>query len=170
YSNQYRNTVKYGAKEDHLSQLERVLERHPGLMFQLPHFGSQPEIHRLPNVARWLDRYPNIILDTASSRWMARELSKDVRRAREFMLKYSDRVLFGTDLASYKKMKKSDYEARYVAQRALWGSNTQGRPLPFSDPDTKKSGGTIINGLDLPLSVLGKLYWKNAIRIYGMPE
>jgi len=170
YSNQYRNTAKYGTKEDHLSQLERVLERHPGLMFQLPHLASQPEIHRLPNLARWLDRFPNIILDTASSRWMARELSKDVGRAREFMLKYSDRVLFGTDLASYKEMEKRDYEARYVAQRALWESNTQGRPLPFTDPDTTKSGGTIINGLDLPLSVLRKLYWKNAIRIYGMPE
>jgi predicted TIM-barrel fold metal-dependent hydrolase len=170
YSNQYRNTVKYGTKDDHLSELERVLERHPRLMFQLPHFASQPEIHRLPNLARWLDRYPNIVLDTASSRWMGRELSKDVERAREFMLRYSDRVLFGTDLASYKKMDKNDYEARYVAQRALWESNTQGRPLPFEDPDTKKSGGTIINGLDLPLSVLRKLYWKNAIRIYGMPE
>lgn len=170
YGNQYRNTVKYGTKDDHLSQLERVLERHPGLMFQLPHFASQPEIHRLPNLARWLDRFPNIILDTASSRWMARELSKDVERTREFMLKYSDRVLFGTDLASYKKMEKRDYEARYVAQRALWESNTQGRPLPFTDPDTKRSGGTIINGLDLPLSVLSKLYWKNAIRMYGRPE
>jgi len=170
YSNQYRNIVRYGTKEDHLSQLERVLERHPGLMFQLPHFASQPEIHRLPNLARWLDLFPNVLIDTASSRWMARELSKDVERAREFMLNYSDRVLFGTDLASYKKMEKSDYDARYVAQRALWESNTQGRPLPFTDPDTKKSGGTIINGLDLPLSVLSKLYWKNAIRIYGMPE
>jgi len=170
YNNQYRNTAKYGTKEDHLSQLERVLERHPDLMFQLPHFASQPEIHRLPNLARWLDRFPSIILDTASSRWMARELSKDIDKAREFMLKYSDRVLFGTDLASYKKMKKSDYEARYVAQRALWESDTQGRPLPFTDPDTERSGGTIINGLDLPLSVLRKLYWMNAIRIYGMPE
>lgn len=170
YSNQYRNTAKYGTKEDHLSQLERVLERHPGLVFQLPHFASQPEPHRLPNLARWLDRFPNIILDTASSRWMARELSKDVERAREFMLRYSDRVLFGTDLASYKKMEKRDYEARYVAQRALWESSTQGRPLPFADPDTNKSGGTLINGLDLSVSLLRKLYWKNAIRIYGMPE
>ncbi|MHA1958613.1 MAG: amidohydrolase family protein [Candidatus Thorarchaeota archaeon] len=169
YSNQYKNVARYGTKEDHLSQLERVIERHPGLLFHLPHFASQPEIHRLPNLAKWMDRFPNIIIDTASSRWMARELSKDVEQAREFMMKYSDRVLFGTDLASYREMNKSGYEGRYIAQRALWESNAQGRPLPFTDPDTEKSGGTIINGLDLPLSVLNKLYWRNAIRIYGMP-
>ncbi|GAG46107.1 unnamed protein product, partial [marine sediment metagenome] len=31
---------------------------------------------------------------------------------------------------------------------------------------TKDTGGTVINGLELPLSVLEKLYWKNANRIY----
>ena len=81
-------------------QLENVIERHPRLVFQLPHFGSQPEIHRLSNLGKWLDRFPNVILDTASSRWMARELSKDVDKAHGFLLKYSDRVMFGTDLST----------------------------------------------------------------------
>ena len=159
---------KYGTKDDNLSQLEPVLERHPRLLFQIPHFGAHPEIHRLSNLASWLDRFPNVILDTASSRWMARELSKDVRKAREFLLEYSDRVLFGTDLAAY----RGDMEyfgSRYHAQRLLWETDVQGEPLPFEDADTKDSGGTFINGLDLPLSVLRKLYWENAIRVYGSP-
>lgn len=164
----YQDASKYGTKEDNLSQLEAVLERHPRLAFQIPHFGSQPEIHRLSNLASWLDRFPNVILDTASSRWMARELSKDVQKAREFLLKYSDRVLFGTDLSA----NRGDTEyfgARYIAQRILWETKVQGEPLPFEDPDTKNSGGTFINGLDLPLSVLRQLYWENAIRVYGQP-
>ena len=59
----YQDASKYGTKEDNLKQLELVLERHPKVLFQIPHFGAQPEIHRLPNLARWLDRFPNVILD-----------------------------------------------------------------------------------------------------------
>ncbi len=169
FANQYKDTDKYGTKAENLSQIEGVLDRHPNLIFQIPHFGSQPEIHRLPALANWLESYPNMILDTASSRWMARELSKDVKKARDFLLRFSNRILFGTDLSS-SKQEKDHYEGRYIAQRILWETKEQGTPLPFDDPDTKDTGGTIINGLDLPLSVLKKLYWENAIRVYGNPE
>ena len=165
YANQYRDSGKYGLKDDHLGELEDVLSRHPRLRVQVPHFGAQPEIHRLPNLSRWLDDYPNLVLDTASSRWMARELSKDIVKAREFMLRYSDRVLFGTDLFAG----RGDYDyfsGRYIAQRILWETGEQGTPLPFPDADTVDTGGTFINGLDLPLSVLRKLYWENANRLY----
>jgi hypothetical protein len=164
YASQYRDSEKYGTKEEHLRQIEEVISRHPKLKFQIPHLGAQPEIHRLPALARWMDEFPNVVVDTASSRWMARELSKDTEKAREFMLKYSDRVLFGTDLFSSRDA--SDFSDRYVAQRILWETNERDTPLPFPDADTKDTGGTAINGLDLPRSVLGKLYWENANRIY----
>lgn len=168
FANQYHDSSIYGTKEENLDQIVDVIERHPKLIFQLPHFGSQPEIHRLPHLASWLDRFPNVILDTASSRWMARELSKNVDRSRDFLIRHSDRILFGTDLSS--NPENSEYFAkRYNAQRILWETNARGEPLPFEDADTKDSGGTFINGLDLPLSVLRNLYWENAIRIYGHP-
>jgi predicted TIM-barrel fold metal-dependent hydrolase len=169
FSLHYQDSKLYGTKEENLNQIIDVIDRHPHLLFQLPHFGAQPEIHRLPNLASWLDRFPNLILDTASSRWMARELSKDVEKARDFLIKYSDRVLFGTDLSS--NGENSEYFAkRYDAQRYLWETNVLGKPLPFEDADTKDSGGTFINGLDLPLTVLRKFYWENATRIYGNPD
>ena len=165
YASHYRDSEKYGTKEEHLSQLEDVLSRHPKLKFQIPHFGSQPEIHRLPDLSRWMDEFPNFVVDTSSSRWMARELSKDTGKARDFMLKYSDRVLFGTDLFAGRG-DRDYFSGRYVAQRILWETDERDTPLPFPDADTEDTGGTFINGLDLPLSVLGKLYWKNANRIY----
>ncbi|MHA1479952.1 MAG: amidohydrolase family protein [Candidatus Thorarchaeota archaeon] len=168
FASQYLDSKKYGTKEDNLQQLEVVLSRHPNITFQIPHFGAQPEIHRLPNLACWLDTYPNVILDTASSRWMARELSKDVKTAREFMIKYSERVLFGTDISTTDKP-YDYYSGRYNAQRILWETDNRDVPLPIPDPETKGSGGTYINGLDLPLSVLRKLYWENSIRVYGRP-
>lgn len=165
YTSQYRDSERYGTKEEHLRQMEEVLTRHPKLIAQIPHLGAQPEIHRLPALARWMEKFPNVVVDTASSRWMARELSKDVNKARDFMLRYSDRVLFGTDLFSNRGA-RDYYSGRYVAQRILWETAERDTPLPFPDADTKDTGGTAINGLDLPLSVLGKLYWGNANRVY----
>ena len=164
YASQYRDIERYGTKEEQLRQMEEVMTSHPKLVFQIPHFGAQPEIHRLPALARWLDEFPNMVVDTASSRWMARELSKDPGKARDFMIRYSDRVLFGTDL--FARRSYDDFSGRYVAQRILWETGERDTPLPFPDADTKDTGGTVINGLDLPLSVLGKLYWENANRIY----
>jgi predicted TIM-barrel fold metal-dependent hydrolase len=161
----YQDTSKYGTKEENLSQLEHVLERHPNVGFQIPHFGAQPEIHRLPTLASWLDRFPNVIIDTASSRWMARELSKDVKKARDFLMKYSDRILFGTDLSANRGGNEY-FSGRYIAQRYLWETGVRHEPLPFEDADTKDIGGTFINGLDLPLNVLRKLYWENATNTY----
>lgn len=161
----YQDLSKYGTKDDNLKQLENVMERHPKIVFQIPHFGAQPEIHRLPNLAIWLDRFPNIVIDTASSRWMARELSKDVQKAREFVMKYSDRILFGTDLSS-NRGDHEYYQGRYHAQRILWETTLQDVPLPFEDADTKDAGGTFINGLDLPLKILRKIYWENAKTMY----
>ena len=145
------------------------MERHPNVVFQIPHFGAQPEIHRLPNLARWLDKYSNIVLDTASSRWMARELSKDPEKAREFLIQYADRILFGTDLST-NRGDHTYYAGRYDAQRILWETKTRDAPLPFEDADTKDTGGTFVNGLDLPLKVLRKLYWENAIKLYDFGE
>lgn len=165
YANQYRDSGKYGYKDEHLKELEDVLSRHPKLKTQMPHLGAQPEIHRLPNLSRWLDSYPNVVVDTASSRWMARELSKDPKVAREFMLNYSDRVLFGTDLSAGRGDREY-FSGRYIAQRVLWETGERDVPLPFPDADTVDAGGTFINGLDLPLPVLRKLYWENAHRFY----
>jgi predicted TIM-barrel fold metal-dependent hydrolase len=166
YESRYEDSNKYGRKDEHLKQLEDILSRYPKIKFQIPHFGSQPEVHRLPDLTRWMEMFPNIVIDTSSSRWMARELSKDTNKAREFMLRFSDRVLFGTDLFA-NKGEYDYYSGRYVAQRTLWETNEQETPLPFTDSDTVNIGGTVINGLDLPLYVLKRLYWENAIRIYG---
>jgi predicted TIM-barrel fold metal-dependent hydrolase len=165
YASQYRDSEKYGLKDEHLQELEDVTSKHRKLRVQVPHLGAQPEIHRLPDLSRWLDEFSNVVVDTASSRWMARELSKDVKKAREFMLKYSDRVLFGTDIVGGRGDREY-YSGRYLAQRILWETGERDTPLPIPDADTVNTGGTFINGLDLPLGCLRKLYWENANRLY----
>lgn len=172
YASKYANRLVYNTKEEDLNELEATVARHPDVRFQLAHFAAQPEIDRLANLARWFDSYPNFNVDTASARWMARELSRDPERSREFLIKYQDRVVFGTDCIAFFRFNwrfgsKNYYDHRYLTLRLLLETDVRGTPLPFKDKDTTNAGGTFINGLSLPDRVLKKIYWENAVRFYG---
>ena len=166
YESRYIDTSIYTSKERDLKELEGVLKRHSSMKFQLAHFGAQSEIHRLENLARWFDTYSNFIIDTSSARWICRELSKDPKRAREFIMKYQDRIVFGTDCVTWRP-ERDYYVGRYLALRLLFESAVEHRALPFTDSDTVDSGGTFINGLNLPKDVLKKIYWQNAKGFYA---
>lgn len=166
YATRYTDTSIYTSKERDLRELEGVLKRHSSMKLQLAHFGAQSEIHRLDNLARWFDTYPNFNIDTSSARWVSRELSKDPKRAREFIIKYQDRIVFGTDCVTWRP-EREYYEGRYLALRLLLETAVEHRPLPFTDADTVDSGGTFINGLNLPEDVLQKIYWQNVKDFYA---
>ncbi|MFW9770466.1 MAG: amidohydrolase family protein [Candidatus Thorarchaeota archaeon] len=165
YASRYTDKQYYTSKERDLNELEGVLKRYGSMKLQLAHFAAQPEIHRLDNLARWFDTYPNFNIDTSSARWMSRELSSDSKKAREFFIKYQDRIHFGTDCVSWGP-ERNYYEGRYLALRLLLETDQRDMPLPFTDSDTVDTGGTFINGLDLPDSVLRKLYWDNVHKFY----
>jgi len=166
YATRYTDTSIYTSKERDLRELEGVLKRHGSMKLQLAHFGAQSEIHRLDNLARWFDTYPNFNIDTSSARWVSRELSKDPKRAREFIIKYQNRIVFGTDCVTWRP-EREYYEGRYLALRLLLETAVEHRPLPFTDADTVDSGGTFINGLNLPKDVLQKIYWQNVKDFYA---
>jgi len=171
YASKYANSQVYNTKEEDLGELEVAVAGHPDVKFQLAHFAAQPEIDRLSNLAHWMDSYPNFIVDTASARWMVRELSKDSERSRDFLIKYQDRIVFGTDCIALFRFKwrsssRNYFDHRHLALRLLLETDGQGIPLPFKDNDTANAGGTLINGLSLPNRVLRKIYWENAIRFY----
>ena len=166
YSTSYTDCRYFTSKERDLAELEGVLTRYPGLLFQIAHFAAQPEIHRLENLARWFDTYPNFNVDTGSARWMSRELSKNPGIARRFLTKYSSRLHFGTDCVAFTP-EREYYEGRHLALRLLFETRVRNEPLPFSDADTAETGGTFINGLNLPESVLKRIYWENAERFFS---
>ena len=85
---------------------------------------------------------------------------------REFMIEYADRILFGTDMASKwfvpvldKRLPKiRDKVPQY--QRYFEFLETD-KELPSGIKDEHK-----MRGLALPLDVLEKIYFRNAMRIY----
>ena len=48
----------------------------------------------LTEVSKWLDEHPNLVVEISSR---IGELGRQPYTARDFILKYQDRVLFGTD-------------------------------------------------------------------------
>ena len=84
----------FPSKNEILEQRNRVLKKHPNTIFIGAHFGNLPE--DLNTVGNWLDEFPNFHVDIDAR---ISELGRQPYTARKFMIKYQDRVLFGTDTA-----------------------------------------------------------------------
>lgn len=131
--------------------LEAVVARHPATTFIGAHVGCAPE--DIGRVHRMLDAYPNWNIDIAAR---IAELGRQPHSARELILRWPDRVLFGTDAPP-------DPAAWRVYARFL---ETRDESFPY-DPDggPGSQGRWQIHGLGLPGDVLARVYADNARRL-----
>jgi predicted TIM-barrel fold metal-dependent hydrolase len=148
---------------------ERRVARHPHTNFIGVHFGNDPEDP--DNVARMLDKYPNLYIDTAAR---VPEIGRhDAEKMRRFFIKYQDRVLFGTDTGVGETQEEMMYgsnganppteadEKRFFT--ATW-RYFETRDRHFESP-TPIQGRWKIDGVGLPEPVLRKIYFENAARL-----
>ncbi|WP_455464316.1 amidohydrolase family protein [Candidatus Hodarchaeum mangrovi] len=160
---------KYRSKKRAISEFANVLSLHSKLKVISVHFGSLPEPNNHSFLGELLDKFPNLMIDTASTKWIVRELGRDLESSWEFILKYQDRILFATDLSVgwSNQDRPIDYiPTRYWTQRLFWETNYQQVKLPFSDEDNQNSQ-TLINGLNIPEKINEKIYWKNAQKFFN---
>jgi len=139
---------QFPSKDVILDAQHRVFARHPKTTFISLHFDNLPE--RLNDLEPVLDRHPNVVVEFGARH---AELGRQPRRARQFFLKYQDRILFGTDFQVNEAMYRNyirwlETEDEYVD---YWESPGQGRWQ--------------IYGMGLPDKVLEKVYLRNAERI-----
>jgi len=159
YSTKYLDIKLYRTKSQAINEFTTVLEKHPSIKLINIHFGSLPE--NLNLLGEILGKFPNMYIDTASTKWIVRELGRNPEETRGFIKNHQDRIMFGSDLSCGWGDHKEDYYAsRYWSQRLFWETKVNQVELPFSDDDNATS--TVINGVGLPNSVLDRLYWKNA--------
>ncbi|MFC1563045.1 amidohydrolase family protein [candidate division KSB1 bacterium] len=138
---------------------ERVLDRHPELVVVNAHFldlfYSDEQLEYLQYM---LETYPNVYLDTGAR--FKDFYSMKGENIRNFMIKYSDRILFGTDLINPKR------DGKY--EPVVEGYD---RCFQALETDNILAGGFSslaheIKGIALPIDVLEKIYYKNAIKLY----
>ncbi len=137
-------------RDELLDARNRVIARHPQTSFIGAHVANNPE--DLAQVSRWLDQYPNLYVDIASR---IGELGRQPYTAKEFVEKYQDRVLFGTD---------GPWPETRV--RLYWRFlETRDEYFPYSEKPFPPQGFWNIYGLGLQDDVLRKIYADNAARI-----
>lgn len=143
---------EYPKKDDLLAARNRVIARHPGTTFIGAHMANLPE--ELHIVGNWLDAYPNLHVDIDAR---ISELGRQPYTARDFFIRYQDRVLFGTDTPPNANAYRLYY--RFLETRDEYIDPTEAHHL---------QGRWMIYGLHLPDEVLEKIYHLNARRLLGL--
>src|SRR5436190_9749559 len=128
----------------------RVVTRHPKTTFILAHFSDLPD--DLKTLGGYLDKCPNAYVEFAGR---IAELGRQPNTAREFFLKYQDRILFGTDGVPPKTELIPHFQML----------ETRDEFFPYEDNPFPPQGFWNIYGLDLPDDVLRQVYYENASRI-----
>jgi predicted TIM-barrel fold metal-dependent hydrolase len=139
-------------KEMILEARDRLLARHPKLRVVGCHLGSDEE--HLSRLAKRLDTYPNFAVDVAARvRYFVRG---DHAEARQFLMKYQDRVLYGTDFTL--PPAEDPQLERQLPQTYAWDWKF------FSTQDQLTFRDQSVQGLGLPESVVRKIFRENALR------
>jgi hypothetical protein len=136
-----------------------VIVRHPKTRFIVLHVGNFAE--NLGNVSENLDRFDNMNVDIAAR---IGELGRQPRAARAFFDKYQDRVLFGTDATPH-----GDDYPQQVFNDALYEIyfrflETNDEYFDYAPAKVPPQGRWRISGVNLPESILRKVYSANAAR------
>ena len=143
-----------------LAARNRVIARHPKTQFLVLHVGNFAE--DLTNVAENLDRFPHMAVDIAAR---IGELGRQPRTARRFFDKYQDRILFGTDATPHgDEFPQQVFDDRLyeIYYRFL---ETDDEYFDYAPAKIPPQGRWKIYGIELPDSILKKVYYENAARL-----
>ena len=145
--NRYRDPQTNPSFETVIAEQHDIFRKHPNTTFINAHLGWMGnDLDRLEN---HLATYPNVMTEIGA---VLAELGRQPKRARQFFVRYQDRILFGKD--SYNV---SEY---YTYFRVLETDDE------YFDYYRKRHAHWKMYGLALPDSILQKLYYKNALELF----
>ena len=141
-----RPPEKYPPFEQILKEQHHLFEKHPRTKFIDAHLGWLGG--DLARLGALFDRLPNVYTEIGA---VLAELGRQPRFAREFFVKYQDRVMFGKD--------------SWAADEYLYYFRVLETDDEYFDYYRKRHAFWKMYGLDLPDEVLKKLYYANALRV-----
>lgn len=142
----YRNPATNPSWEQLMNEQHNVFRKHPKTNFINAHLGWMG--NDLGRLGKLMDELPNMYTEIGA---VLAELGRQPRFAREWFIKYQDRVMFGKD-----SWKPQEY---YVYFRVLETADE------YFNYYRKRHAFWKMYGMNLPDDVLKKLYYKNALRI-----
>lgn len=141
-----RPADKFPSWEKVMGEQHKLFAKHPNTIFIQAHFGWMA--NDLKSLGEILDKYPNVYPEVAA---IVAELGRQPKFAREFFIKYQDRVLFGKD--TYRPVEYHTYFRIFESDDEYF---------PYF---RKRHAFWRMYGLNLPDKVLQKFYYKNALKI-----
>lgn len=141
-----RPADRFPSWETVMGEQHRMFAKHRNTTFISAHFGWMA--NDLNALGKLLDENPNVVTEVAA---IVAELGRQPRFARQWFIKYQDRVLFGKDTYRPKE---------YHTYFRIFESSDE-----YFDYFRKRHAFWKMYGLNLPDEVLKKFYYKNAVRI-----
>ena len=142
-----RDDESFASFEQTMGEQHSLFRRHPRTTFINAHLGWLG--NDLARLGQLLDELPNVNVELGA---VLAELGRQPRAAREFMIRYQDRVLMGKD----GPFEPTEY---HVYFRVLETADE------YFDYYRRRHAHWRMYGLDLPDDVLRKVYHGNALRI-----
>jgi hypothetical protein len=161
----------YINNEAQYQEVLNVLSRHPDLNVIFPHFFFLSA--QLERLARYLDTYPNMHIDLTPGIEMYSNFSKKLKEAKDFFIKYQDRIMFGTDIGAKTLLDTPDQgieidesRERTLLVRRFLEDNQEfiidgSGGFLFGDSEVR------LIGLGLPRTILDKIYFNNFEKLVG---
>jgi len=142
---------RFPRKKDLLDRRDNLIRKHPNTTFILAHVANFPE--NLDYVSHLLDENPNIYIDFSAR---IDELGRQPYSAREFFIRYQDRILFGTDMPASVQMYRCYFRFLETFDEYFFPPDYDG---------TFARHRWSIYGIGLPEEVLAKIYYQNALKV-----
>ena len=143
----FRNSDEYPSFDEVMQEQYNMFKNNPNTTFINAHLGWYG--NDLDKMSAQLDDLPNVYTEIGA---VIAELGRQPIRARRFFIEHQDRVLFGKDT-----YKKSEFDVYF---RILETSDE------YFDYYRKRHAHWKMYGLNLPDSILKKLYYKNARKLF----
>tara|TARA_B100001175_G_scaffold307503_1_gene306802 strand:+ start:986 stop:2119 length:1134 start_codon:yes stop_codon:yes gene_type:complete len=144
------NSNKYPTYKEVISEQHDIFEDNPKTTFINAHLGWMG--NDLDALSEHLEKYPNVMTELGA---VLAELGRQPKRAREFLINYKDRVLFGKDYNP-----SQEFSEYYTYFRVLETDDE------YFDYYRKRHAHWKMYGLSLPDSVLKSIYYKNALKLF----
>ena len=156
--------------ESLMAARDRFVARHPQLIFIGAHLASLE--WSVDEIAKFFDKYPNASADLAARMTQVQFQSNlDREKVRQFFIKYQDRLLYGTDLTEDPPDPKAraqnppaDGTPFEVEADKFWRSDWL--YLATAEMQHIDAINADVKGLALPKSVINKIYYANARRVF----
>ncbi|MBX9851356.1 MAG: amidohydrolase [Cytophagaceae bacterium] len=155
---------EFPSYEQQIEARDNVLKKFPGLIFCGAHFASLE--WNVDEIAKRLNMFPNMMVDTAERICHLQYQSLfDYDKVRNFVLKYQDRIIYGTDVIDNGTMTDDNLKEhiKNIWQRHWKYFTTDEMQI---SPKVHKA----FKGLNLPWEVLEKIYFKNAQNFYRLEK